>query len=59
MIAGNPFARCRRARWHGTSATATARKPVDSLFLSAKWGDTAIYTKYSIFGCYVIDRFEI
>ena len=26
MIAGIPFARCHEARWHGTSATATARK---------------------------------
>ena len=28
-------------------------------FLSTKWGDTAICTKYSIFGCYVVDRVEI
>ena len=26
MIAGIPFARCDEVRWHGTSATATARK---------------------------------
>ena len=26
MIAGIPLARCHEARWHGTSATATARK---------------------------------
>ena len=26
MIAGIPFAKCHEARWHGTSATATARK---------------------------------
>ena len=26
MIAGIQFARCHEARWHGTSATATARK---------------------------------
>ena len=26
MIAGITFARCHEARWHGTSATATARK---------------------------------
>ena len=26
MIAGIPFARCHEARWHGTGATATARK---------------------------------
>ena len=39
-------------------STATARK-TDSLFLSAKWGDTAICTKYSMFGSYVINRLEI
>ena len=36
---------------HGTTATAYSQK-TDSLFLSAKWGDTAIDTKYSI-GAYL------
>ena len=30
-----------------------------SIFLHIDWGDTAICTKYSIFGCYVVDRLEI
>ena len=32
MIAGIPFARCHEARWHGTSATATARKQTPYLY---------------------------
>ena len=44
MIAVIPFARCHEARWHGTSAS----YKTDSLFVSANWGNTAIYTKYSI-----------
>ena len=50
MIAGIPFDRCHEARWHGNSATATARKQTPFLY-QLNGGDTAIYTKYSLFGC--------
>ena len=41
MIAGIPFTRCHEARWHGTSATATARKQTPYLYQL-----NSIYTKY-------------
>ena len=44
MIASIPFSRCHEARWHETSATATARKQTP-YFYHCNWGDTAIHTK--------------